>query len=50
MLTRTETTGVRVALVHAANDTAAGFYRRYGFDFSPIDDLTLMLLVRDIST
>ena len=45
-----EHTGVRIALVHAANDTAAGFYRRYGFEPSPVDDLTLMLLVRDIAT
>ena len=45
-----EYTGVRIALVHAANDTVAGSDRRYGFEPSPIDDLTLMLLVRDIST
>ena len=45
-----EHTGVRIALVHAANDTAAGFYRRYGLEPSPIDDLTLMLLVKDINT
>ena len=41
-------TGVRVALVHAKNDQAAGFYGQYGFEPSPIDDLTLMLLVKDI--
>ena len=41
-------TGVRLALVHSANDGAAGFYRRYGFEPSPIDDLTLMRLVKDI--
>lgn len=44
-----EHTGVRIALVHAANDTAAGFYRHYGFEPSPVDDLTLMLLVKDIA-
>ena len=43
-------TGVRVALVHAANDTAANFYRHYGFEPSPIDDLTLMILLKDIAT
>ncbi len=43
-------TGVRVALVHAANDTAADFYRHYGFKPSPVDDLTLMLLVKDIAS
>ena len=43
-------TGVRVALVHAANETAADFYRHYGFEPSPVDDLTLMLLVKDIAS
>lgn len=43
-------TGVRLALVHAKNDTAAGFYRRFDFEPSPIDGLTLMLLVKDIQT
>jgi GNAT superfamily N-acetyltransferase len=41
-------TGVRVLLVHAKDDAAAAFYRRYGFESSPIDDLTLMMLVKDI--
>lgn len=39
--------GVRVLLVHAKNDEVAGFYRRYGFEPSPIDDLTLLMLVKD---
>ena len=37
------------AEVHAANDTAAGFDRHYGFEPSPVDALTLMLLVMDIA-
>lgn len=41
-------TGVRVLLVHAKTGEAAAFYSRYGFEPSPIDDLTLMLLVKDI--
>lgn len=41
-------TGVRILLVHAKNRTAADFYRRYNFEPSPIDDLTMMLLVKDI--
>lgn len=41
--------GVRVLLVHAANQGVAALYRRYGFEPSPIDDLTLMLLVQDIA-
>ncbi len=41
-------TGVRALLVHAKNPEAAAFYQRYGFDPSPIDDLTLMLLLKDV--
>jgi GNAT superfamily N-acetyltransferase len=42
-------TGVRVLLVHAKTAEIAVFYRRYGFEPSPIDDLTLLLLVKDIT-
>jgi GNAT superfamily N-acetyltransferase len=42
-------TGVRVLLVHAKNPEAAAFYTRYGFEPSPIDDLTLMLLMKDVT-
>jgi len=42
-------TGVRVLLVHAKDDVAASFYRRYGFESSPVDDLTMMLLVKDVA-
>ena len=41
-------TGVRLVLVHAKDSHAASFYRHFGFEPSPIDDLTLMLLVKDI--
>jgi predicted N-acetyltransferase YhbS len=41
-------TGVRLALVHAKTRAAVDFYRRYNFEPSPIDDLTMMLLVKDI--
>ena len=41
-------TGLRVVLVHAKDPVAAGFYRQFGFEPSPIDDLTLMLLTKDI--
>jgi len=43
-------TGIRPVLVHARNDQAASFYRHYGFEPSPIDDLTPMLLIKDIHT
>lgn len=45
-----ELVGVRLLLVHAVNPEAASFYARYGFQPSPVDDLTMMLLVKDIST
>lgn len=41
-------TGVRVLLVHAKDQPAANSYLQYGFEPSPIDDLTLMLLVKDL--
>ena len=44
-----ELTGVRLVLVHAKDSQSASFYRHFGFEPSPLDDLTLMLLVKDIS-
>ena len=43
-----ELTGLRLVLVHAKDSRAAGFYRHYGFEPSPVDDMTLMLLMKDI--
>ena len=43
-----QVTGVRLLLVHAKSPEAAAFYQRYGFASSPIDDLTLMLLMKDL--
>ena len=43
-----ELTGLRLVLVHAKDSQASGFYRHYGFEPSPVDDLTLMLLIKDI--
>ena len=42
-------TGVRLVLVHAKDSRSASFYRYFGFEPSPVDDLTLMLLVKDIN-
>ena len=44
-----ELIGVRVVLVHAKDPAAAAFYDRFGFEPSPIDGLTMMLLVKDIA-
>ena len=41
-------TGLRLVLVHAKDSQAASFYRHFGFEASPFDDLTLMLLIQDI--
>lgn len=43
-----EITGVRLLLVHAKNAAAREFYARYGFESSPADPLTMMLLTKDI--
>ena len=41
-------TGLRLALVHAKDTQAASFYQHFGFEPSPFDELTLMLLIKDI--
>ena len=41
--------GVRALLVHAIDDAAADFYRRYGFEPSAIHPGTLMLPIETIS-
>ncbi len=43
-----QVTGLRLVLVHAKDSRAAAFYSHFGFESSPFDDLTLMLLVKDI--
>ncbi len=43
-----EKVGVRLVLVHAKDEQATGFYLHHGFVKSPIDSLTLMLLLPTI--
>ncbi len=43
-----ELVGVRVLLVHAATPEAVHYYRRFGFEPSPVDELTMMMLVKDL--
>jgi len=43
-----EIVGARAALVHAIDERAAGFYGRFGFEPSPVNDLHLMLLMKDL--
>jgi GNAT superfamily N-acetyltransferase len=40
--------GCRALLVHAKDAAAQGFYRRFGFEPSPVDALHLYLLMKDI--
>ena len=40
--------GARAVLVHAIDERAAAFYRHFGFEQSPTDDLDLMLLMKDL--
>jgi GNAT superfamily N-acetyltransferase len=40
-----EKVGVRLVLVPAKDEQATGFYRHHGFVESPIDPLTLMMLL-----
>jgi GNAT superfamily N-acetyltransferase len=43
-----ELVGVRLLLVHAANWEAVHYYQQFGFEPSPVDDLTMMMLVKDL--
>jgi len=40
--------GARAVLVHAIDDDARAFYEHFDFERSPVDDLTLMLLTKDL--
>jgi GNAT superfamily N-acetyltransferase len=40
--------GARAILVHAIDDEAAAFYRKFGFEASPLDPKQLMLLMKDL--
>lgn len=40
--------GVRAILVHALTDTAARFYKRWGFVESLVDPLTLIVTLKDL--
>jgi GNAT superfamily N-acetyltransferase len=43
-----ETVGVRAVLVQAIDDAARSFYLRFGFTSSPVDEMRLMLLMKDL--
>jgi hypothetical protein len=37
-------------LVHAKDQAAQTFYRKIGFEFSPVDEFHLFLLMKDIKS
>jgi GNAT superfamily N-acetyltransferase len=43
-----ETVGVRAVLVQAIDAAARTFYLRFGFTASPVDEMRLMLLMKDL--
>lgn len=43
-----EEIGIRAVLVHAISEQARDFYVRFGFSVSPVDELRLMLLMKDL--
>jgi predicted GNAT family N-acyltransferase len=48
--TVSENVGVRAVLVHAISEQAKRFYGQYGFQESPIDEMTLFLAMKSINT
>lgn len=47
-LTAAEAIGARAILVHAIDDEAVAFYKKFGFEPSPLDRKQLMLLMKDL--
>ena len=47
-LQTSELVGCRAVLVHAKDAAAQAFYRKFGFEPSPSDELHLFLLMKDI--
>jgi predicted N-acetyltransferase YhbS len=47
-LTAADAIGARAILVHAIDDEAAAFYKKFGFESSPLDPKQFMLLMRDL--
>ena len=43
-----ETLGIRAMLIHALSERARTFYERFGFQRSPLDDMTLMAVLPDL--
>ncbi len=48
VLNASDAIGIRGLVVHALSDAAAAFYRRVGFDASPLDPMILMITLTDL--
>ena len=48
ILQASEIAGIKVILVHALDEGAKAFYEKYGFKPSPINELILMVSLKDI--
>ncbi|WP_229490915.1 GNAT family N-acetyltransferase [Pseudoduganella namucuonensis] len=49
VLQAAKTIGIRGLLVHAVNDDVRAFYQKLGFAASPLDPMTLMITLADLS-
>jgi GNAT superfamily N-acetyltransferase len=47
-MTAADAIGARAMLVHAIDEDAVAFYRKFGFEPSPLDPKQLMLLMKDL--
>jgi GNAT superfamily N-acetyltransferase len=47
-LTAADAIGARAILVHAIDEQAASFYKKFGFEPSPLDPKQLLLLMKDL--
>ena len=47
-MTASDAIGARAILVHAIDEEAVTFYRKVGFEASPLDRKQLMLLMKDL--
>ncbi len=47
-MTAGDAIGARAMLVHAIDEEAVAFYRKFGFEASPLDPKQLMLLMKDL--
>jgi predicted N-acetyltransferase YhbS len=43
-----EQVGVRALVTHAKDEEAAGFYARFGFEQSPVNERQMMVLMKDL--